>query len=137
MATFFASTFTNEPIGPLEEKCYKTPEKIIGDLTISKEEVQKLLSKLDQSKSMGPDGVHPKLLATLAKNDNFVDAITSLFQKCYSSRKMPSVWKGANVTALHKKGSKTDPSNYRPISLTCILCKVYETIIRAHFEDIY
>ena len=38
----------------------------------------------------------------------------------------------ANVTALHKKGTKTDPSHYRPVSLTCILCKVYEKLIRAH-----
>lgn len=132
LANFFASTFTNEPIGPLEEKCYKTPENLIGDLVISKETVSKILLNLDQSKSMGPDGVHPKLLATMAKNENFVEAITLLFQNCYFSGKMPFVWKTANVTALHKKGSKTDPCNYRPISLTCILCKVYESIIRSH-----
>ena len=48
---------------------------------------------------------------------------------------MPSIWKTANVTALHKKGSKCDPSNYRPISLTCILCKVYEKIIRTHILE--
>ena len=132
LAKFFASTFTNEPIGPLEEKCYKSSENIIGDVPITSEIVKEILLKLDQSKSMGPDGIHPKLLATLAKNNNFVNAITLLFQKSYSSKTMPSVWKTANVIALHKKGSKTDPSNYRPISLTCILCKVYETVIRSH-----
>ena len=137
LASFFASTFTNEPMGPLEEKCYVAPENEIGDLIISHDVVKKLLLKLDQSKSMGPDGIHPKLLATLSTNNQFVEAITLLFQKCYSSKEMPLVWKTANVTALHKKGSKTDPCNYRPISLTCILCKVYETIIRSHiFEHV-
>ena len=137
LASFFASTFTNEPMGPLEEKCYKTSETLLGDLFISNEAVKKTLLKLNQSKSMGPDGIPPRLLATLAKNDHFVEAVTSLFKLCYSSKKMPSVWKSANVTALHKKGSKTDPTNYRPISLTCIICKVYETIIRAHiFEHV-
>ena len=132
LAKFFATTFTNEPFGPLEEKCYSTSDNIIGDLLITSDRVKKHLSKLDQSKAMGPDGIHPKLLATLAKNDNFVDAVTLLFQNNYSSGKMPSQWKTANVTALHKKGSKTDPSHYRPISLTCILCKVYETLVRSH-----
>ena len=37
-----------------------------------------------------------------------------------------------NVTAIHKKGLKSNPSNYRPISLTCILCKILEDIIRKH-----
>ena len=43
---------------------------------------------------------------------------------------MPQVWKSANLSALFKSGSKTDPLNYRPVSLTCILCKVYEKILR-------
>ena len=132
LANFFATTFTNEPMGPLEEKCYKTCDSFIEDLDITPELVKKHLSKLDQSKSMGPDGIHPKLLANLAPNIEFVQAVTLLFQKNYSSGKMPFQWKTANVTALHKKGSKTDPSHYRPISLTCILCKVYESIIRTH-----
>ena len=132
LANFFASTFTNEPFGPLEEKCYKNFGNLIGDLEITHDIVKKLLLQLDQSKAMGPDGIHPKLLATLASNDNFVNAVTVLFQKCYYTKSIPLLWKTANVTALHKKGSKTDPSHYRPISLTCILCKVYEKIIRSH-----
>ena len=71
-------------------------------------------------------------MATLGKNDTFVSAITVLFKKCYDSSKIPELWKTANVRALQKKGSKNDPSNYRPISLTCIICKVYEKLLRAH-----
>ena len=46
--------------------------------------------------------------------------------------KIPKIWKMANVVALHKKDSKLDPLNYRPVSLTCILCKTYEKFIRRH-----
>ena len=135
LAKFFATTFTNEPYGPLLEECHKEATNIIGDITFSPANVKLLLLKLDQSKSVGPDGIHPKLLANLAKNDEFVSAITLLFKNIYNSGEMPSIWKKANVTALHKKGSKCDPSNYRPISLTCILCKVYEKIIRNHILE--
>ena len=45
------------------------------------------------------------------------------------------MWKAATVTALHKKGPKNDASNYRPISLTSIVCKIYEKIIREHLLE--
>jgi len=35
-----------------------------------------------------------------------------------------------HVTAVYKKGNKGDPSNYRPINLTSIICKLMESIIR-------
>ena len=43
---------------------------------------------------------------------------------------IPQIWKIANVTPLHKKGSKNDVKNYHPISLTSILCKIMEKKIR-------
>jgi len=45
---------------------------------------------------------------------------------------LPHEWKLAEVTAVHKKGSKSDRSNYRPISLTSVCCKIMETLIRNH-----
>ena len=42
------------------------------------------------------------------------------------------IWKDANVTAIFKKGDKKEPGNYRPLSLTCITCKVLESIVRDH-----
>ena len=43
---------------------------------------------------------------------------------------MPALWKCANVTPICKKGSKSDCLNYRPESLACILCKLFERIIK-------
>jgi hypothetical protein len=55
-----------------------------------------------------------------------------LFIKCNETGVLPEVWKSASVVGLFKKGAKSDPLNYRPVSLTCILCKVYEKFIRSH-----
>jgi hypothetical protein len=42
----------------------------------------------------------------------------------------PEDWRTANVTPIHKKGTKGDPGNYRPVSLTSIPCKIMESIIK-------
>ena len=43
---------------------------------------------------------------------------------------LPNIWKTANVSIIFKKGHRSYPSNYRPISLTCIACKIMESIIK-------
>ena len=84
---------------------------------------------------MGPDNVNPKLLLCLAENETFVSSVTALFKKCYETGSIPLKWKTANVVALHKKGSKTIASNYRPISLTCVICRCYEQCIKSNLMN--
>jgi len=48
----------------------------------------------------------------------------------YKLNQLPSDWKTVYITAIFKKGNKCDPSNYRPISLTSMICKIMESIIR-------
>ena len=81
LAEFFSSTFVEEPFGPLNQDCYKFSDNCISDLEISTEQVKKLLSKVNPSKSSGPDKVHPKLLRSLSENNSFVSAVTLLFKK--------------------------------------------------------
>ena len=56
--------------------------------------------------------------------------ITILFNKSLSEGILPSEWKLANVTCSFKSGDKTKSSNYRPISITSILCRLLESIIK-------
>ena len=53
-----------------------------------------------------------------------------LFNKSLASRLFPDNWKVADVTAIFKKGTKSDPGNYRPLSLTCVACKLLESFVR-------
>ena len=50
-------------------------------------------------------------------------------------RVVPSEWKEANITLLFKKGSRNKPENYRPVSLTSVVCKLLETLIRDHMVE--
>jgi len=55
-----------------------------------------------------------------------------MFELSYKLGKLPEEWKVGHITAVYKKGNKSDPSNYRPISLTSIICKIMESMIRDH-----
>ena len=133
LGKFFASTFVQEPADEnFLNGATNYTDKEISDIEISSYEVETLLKEINIYKSEGPDKIHPKLLKSLCDNTNFVDAVTKLFRKCYETGCLPDVWKTAKITALYLKGSKCEAKNYRPISLTCILCKVFEKIIRNH-----
>ena len=132
LAEAFSSVFVHEPesLPSVERPEVESESDILSDIDITFDKVKHQLESLNCFKSFGPDGVHPKLLKSLANDSSFVEAVVKLFRECTDSGVLPKVWKSASVSALFKSGSKTDPLNYRPVSLTCILCKVYEKILR-------
>ena len=79
----------------------------------------------------------PIVLQTLHKE--LAPILQLIYQGSLDSGKLPSIWKEANVSPIFKKGDKSDPANYRPISLTCVLCKVLEHIVASsisrHFTE--
>ena len=89
--------------------------------------ILKLIANLKPDKAPGPDGIKPVVLTEF--REEIAPVIQLLFQRSLATGKIPADWKKANVSPVFKKGSKSDPANYRPISLTCILCKVMEHII--------
>ena len=97
------------------------------DITITNEGVRKLILNLDASKAPGPDGISPRVLKELA--DDIAPSLTAIFKRSYETGKVPTCWKLAYVSPIYKKGEHYKPSNYRPISLTSIPCKIMEHII--------
>ena len=85
------------------------------------------LQRLNPSKASGPDDISPRVLKELAHS--LCSPFTSLFQKSLDQATVPDDWKKARVTPLFKKGDKYLPGNYRPISLTCVSCKILEHIV--------
>ena len=103
-------------------------EDPLNNVVFTKEAVRKKLKNIDPSKSRGPDNIDSCVLKELA--DQLCEPITILFQRSMNEGTLPKTWKDANVTPLFKKGQKSKPNNYRPVSLTCILCKIMEALIR-------
>lgn len=54
------------------------------------------------------------------------------FYKSLSTGELPREWIEANITPIFRKGSRVRKSNYRPISLTSVVCKLIESIVRDH-----
>lgn len=96
--------------------------------------VAKHLASLDASKSAGPDHVSPVFLINCAKT--IALPISLLFEKSLAECIFPAVWKSAYITPIHKKGSKTDITNYRPISKLCVIAKTFERIVHEQVSAI-
>ena len=94
----------------------------------SEARIKKKLTTLNTSKSPGPDHRHSRVLKEVAQS--IAKPIQQLFSLTMNEGSLPLIWKRANVSPIFKKGKKQLASNYRPVSLTCILCKVQESIIR-------
>ena len=107
------------------------------DIVVTKEGVTKLLKGLYPSKALGPDELHPRVLKELATELGPVFA--HLFQQSLDKGEIPKEWSLANISPLFKKGGRSLACNYRPVSLTCVPCKLLEHIvcsnIMAHLDE--
>ena len=104
-----------------------SPFDSIHKYQISVPGVAKLLKNLKIHKAPGPDGLVPRLLNEFA--DQLAAPLSYIFNKSLETSMVPNDWKQANVAPIFKKGEKYKPSNYRPVSLTCICCKLLEHIV--------
>ena len=89
--------------------------------------VLNLLKSQNEDKAAGPDDIHPKLLKETA--NEMAPVFTHFLKQSLSSGSIPEDWEIATICPLHKKGDKSIPENYRPVSLTSIVCKMMEHII--------
>ena len=79
-------------------------------------------------KSTGPDMLYPRILRAL--EDKLARPLTHIFNTLVETGIIHEDWKSANVTAIRKKGSRQEPGNYRPISLTSVVCKATERLVK-------
>ena len=130
---FFQSVFTEEPDGDLPNPPTFEFKEQLNDTEITVEEVKKLLSKMKIGKAAGPDNIPPILLVEAA--DTLATPVSIIFKKSLEHGQLPNEWKQANITPIFKKGSRTAANNYRPVSLTSVLCKAMESLLRNRVMD--
>ena len=87
-----------------------------------------LLKDVNSSKAAGPDGIHGTVLKNCAAS--LAKPLTLLFNISFVTGCIPDDWKLASIVPVHKKDDKGSVENYRPISLTSLVMKVFEKCIR-------
>ena len=131
MANCFLAAFVSVSSGgqPVDPAPHQTcPSSVVLDsVNFSAENVGTILSALDTNSSMGPDGLHPHLLRSCS--EALAYPLYTIFCKSLAEGSLPAEWKTSLVVPIFKKGSRYDPLNYRPISLTSVPGKCMERLI--------
>ena len=142
-AELFARTFASNStlnssghsLPTLPPRCGST----LSNLHITPQFVSKIISCLKTSTAPGPDNIPVIVLKMCAPELSSV--LSKLFNKCLADGCFPSCWKCASVVpAFKNSGERSDPGNYRPISLLPTISKVFESLLNAaltdHFESL-
>ena len=130
LSTHFRQIFTQEDLSSMPSKgCSDTPP--MDSVVFKSAGVEHLLKNLDSKKANGPDKL-PTILLKITASE-IAEVVTFLFNQSYDSGELPEDWRNAHVVPIFKKGAKHDPSNYRPVSLTAVLCKLMEHVV---YKDI-
>lgn len=128
LSKFFSSVYTPETNEDLPEFDVPNLTEDMQLVDIMESEVENKLNNLKVTKSSGPDNIPSRVLFEL--RNELVCPLTFLFNSSIKYGHVPHDWKCANVSPIYKKGMKSKAENYRPVSLTPILCKMLESLVK-------
>ena len=133
---YFSSVFTKEDITSLpvaDAKFQGAKSDYLGPLVVTPELVAKKIKAMKDNKSPGVDGIPPKLLMETVEQISI--PLARVFNLSLKEGVVPFEWKEANIIPLFKKGSRNKSENYRPVSLTSVICKLLERLIKDHMVE--
>ena len=79
------------------------------------------------------NGLHPHILKELSVQ--LAQPLFIRFRMSLETGMLPDDWKVAQISPIFKKGHRCKPGNYRPVSLTAIICKILEKLVRRNIVD--
>ena len=129
MCNYYASVFNTEQCN--DELTYEYVGRHTNDMLPVNIEIDTIISKLEKLniyKSAGPDMLHPRVLKEL--RHEIAQPLKLIFETSLKTEYLPLDWRSGNITPIYKKGKRCYVENYRPVSLTCITCKILESILR-------
>ncbi len=106
------------------------------DIEITEDMINKKLNELNQNKLPGSDSHYRRILSEM--KEILIKPLTAwhLFKLSLSEGYLPNSWREANITPIFKnKCNRSQPTNYRPVSLTSVICKLLESIIKDAIID--
>ena len=89
-----------------------------------------MLQALKISSAAGPDNIHPRILKETQLE--IAELLQHMFQLSFNEGTLPRDWNDGYNTPIFRKGSRTNPAYYGPISLTSVVCKMLEGLLRAN-----
>ena len=103
------------------------------EIKISKKEIEEMMKELDEREAIGPDGVLGYILKECRQEmaEPFHDIIECSIQ----TEKVPKEWKRADIMPIYKNGNREEPLHYRPVSLSSIVCKICEKVIKKQWTQ--
>ena len=128
----FVSVYDDTPPSDIipHQRIYGTIDSVNFDV----ETVRAQLKKLNSDSSPGLDSIPGVILKKCA--DTLADPLSQIYNKSLTQGRLPTSWKSALVTPIYKgKGARSNPLNYRPISLTSIACKTMERLITSRLRQ--
>ena len=128
--------FTREDTSALpvpETKFEGRESDYLGQLIVTHKMVAKKIRDMKENKSPGVDGIPPKLLLEIVEQISI--PLATVFNLSIEEGVVPLEWKEANIIPVFKKGSRSKSENYRPVSLTSVICKLLERLIKEHLVD--
>ena len=134
MAEDLSSVFTKENISslPVPDDTFQAKSDYLGPLIVTPEMVAKKIKAMKDNKSPGVDGIPPKLLMETVEQISI--PLARVFNLSLKQGVVPFEWKEANIIPLFEKGLRKK-ENYRPVSLTSVICKLLERLIKDHMVD--
>ena len=126
--TFFANIFCQEDISNLPDGPVLHFDNELTNIEFKHSDIVKKIDKLKPHSAPGPDGIRANVLKDFKWE--LARPLQLMFRKSLDAAAVPGSWKQGNITPVHKKGSRSLKSNYRPISLTSLVCKIMEGIIK-------
>ena len=123
----------NVPTPNLADECRDAQLTVpLLDDPISAAEVSAQIAKINGNKACGPDGIAPGVFKLLPAQ--WIILVTSLFNKIFITAQYPTAWNRAKFFTIFKSGDRSDTKNYRGISVTNGISKLFDMVLCARLE---
>ena len=103
------------------------------DFKISEKEVLLAIKRLKRNKASGLDNILNEML--IFSQFSLIKILTKLFNDILITGKYPSLWKESYIIPIHKSGNSSDPDNYRGISITSNMSKLFNSVLNQRLTD--
>ncbi|MCG7878660.1 MAG: reverse transcriptase domain-containing protein [Candidatus Thiodiazotropha endolucinida] len=131
--TYFLEQSTLDDSHAFIPECHPPNYELLENVYITNDDVKEAISLVKSNKAPGPDHISPRLFKEGA--NELIPQLRKLFNLSLAVREFPVSWKTSNLTAVHKKDSRSNPGNYRPISLLNYAGKLMERCIHKHVSN--